>query len=864
MNYSLEDINLKELMEKETGEKFNGQGKIKCMFHPDKTPSLSVKFDGNANKYRFKCFGCGESGDAIDFIMKYKNMDYIRAREYLGLPVEKTQSENQTERIEKYIKWEQGHYRKGQTLLGIFSFVDSGGNPVYSKAKFQLPGGRKQLAYYHIDGDKVLNKRKGEELPYNLHNVKNGMEEEKTIIICEGEKDANTINNTLKSSRYVATSVKGVKDLSAFENVYLYICGDTGEAGEKYIKWIKNELFNRSRSFKVINLPGIKELGDNKDVSDWLEAGHTRDDLLQAFNRSLDLKNKHELQQDSFGIYKTTFKKDVEKKVYLTNFSLVDAIAIKFVNEDTEGVKLILKTSLGEVFEKTNYVTVFDDTKAFRNFLGAMGLIFKGKIDDLMDLKAWINKYFTIEKSKVYLGTRFVLNDNKVNLVTHKGAITPEGISTKIKSDGGTVIDILNVEHIDKAEIIELKKYLFEFAPLKISYSIIGTVINNFAIAQAMELGVNFHHLLLAGESGGGKSTIMENVIAMISNYPKDDIKSIGLITPFALQKNLSDGNYLILFEEFKPSIMNDYKKTMLSEILRNSYDRHTVDRGNRNLKDNKIFPLVRPIILAGEETYFNGEKALNERSCIVYLSKNQRLKKHIEAMGWISNNPDILNKLGRSLIDVILNMPVEEYKQIRQEEAAKIKGLKDRPLNTAVNICTGIAILNRLFDKFGLQGIEGYQDSVVDNIKSEILDNKDDSLSEVEKILKLYDQIIEDSRISSSDLKYALQRKSGEIYIRTSEMFNQILVYMKNIGDKKPILELKDFKKQAIMAGYLLKPSGKQIRIDNMNIRFDLYDIKKLQNLKLNSIAPPDISEDEWEEGEQQVIYPDKFNKKK
>src|SRR3972149_1904219 len=37
-----------------------------CPFHPDKIPSLSV----NEDKGVFHCFGCGESGDVFDFLMK--------------------------------------------------------------------------------------------------------------------------------------------------------------------------------------------------------------------------------------------------------------------------------------------------------------------------------------------------------------------------------------------------------------------------------------------------------------------------------------------------------------------------------------------------------------------------------------------------------------------------------------------------------------------------------------------------------------------------------------------------------------------------------------------------------------------------
>lgn len=859
----LQDIDLKELIERETGEHFNRQGYIKCPFHNEKTPSMAVKFYPDANKQRFKCFGCDASGDAIDFIMKFRNMEYKEAREYLGLTVEKSVQEQQIEKIKGYIDWEISKFKHDEKLIGLFSFVNDKNETVYFKAKFKNKNGEKSLSYYHIENDKVINKRGSEELPYNLYNVIEGIKNGKAIIICEGEKDANNLNSVLKRSDYVATSVKNVKDLSMYESAYLYVCGDTGEAGEKY-KWgIYKKLFRTAESFKFINLPGIKSMGDNKDVTDWLEAGHTKKDLLNAFDRSLDLKSEYELQQDSFGIYKTiTTKDDMEKKVYLTNFNIISATAIKYVNEDIEGIKLALKTSFGGIIEKMDYVNVFDDPKAFRNFLGSMDLIFKGRIDDLMNLKAWINKYFAIEKSKVYSGTRFIFEENEIKLVTKDGMILNKGIDLKIKSDGGTAIKILNIEVINKEEIAELRKYLFEFAPKKISYSIIGTIINNFAVAQAMELGINFHHLLLAGESGGGKSTTLENVIAAILNYPKDDIKSIGLTTPFAMEKALSEGNYSILFEEFKPSQMNEYKNKMISEILRNSYDRHTVDKGNRNLKSNTVFALTRPMILAGEQTFFNDEKALNERSCIVYFSKGERTKEQTVAMNWIINHQETLNKLGRSLIDIVLNMPIEEYKALRENEANEIEDLRDRPLNTAINICTGISILNKLLSKFGLKEIERYQSLVVANIKSEILDNMDDSLSEVEKILKLYDQIIGDDRVTDEFLKCALYRQNGNIYIRTSEMYNQIFSYMRDVGNKQSILELKDFKKQAKMAGYLLKPSGKVVKVKDKTIKFDSYNIKKLRKLKLDSIAPPDIFEDEWEEKEKQVIFPDKFSK--
>lgn len=51
-----------------------------CPFHMEKTPSMSIKEDGQF----FKCFGCGEAGNVISFVRKIEDVDFVKAVEILA------------------------------------------------------------------------------------------------------------------------------------------------------------------------------------------------------------------------------------------------------------------------------------------------------------------------------------------------------------------------------------------------------------------------------------------------------------------------------------------------------------------------------------------------------------------------------------------------------------------------------------------------------------------------------------------------------------------------------------------------------------------------------------------------------------
>ena len=70
-----------------------------CPFHTEKTPSFSV----SSSKQIFHCFGCGEGGNVISFVMKYENLPFIDAMKLLaeraGIPTPNAKEERGLTRL---------------------------------------------------------------------------------------------------------------------------------------------------------------------------------------------------------------------------------------------------------------------------------------------------------------------------------------------------------------------------------------------------------------------------------------------------------------------------------------------------------------------------------------------------------------------------------------------------------------------------------------------------------------------------------------------------------------------------------------------------------------------------------------------
>ena len=91
-------VNVKDIIEKYVKIKRSGRRYVCCCpFHHENTPSFFISEDNNF----YKCFGCGESGDAITFIEKMENVSFIEAIEIIAkeynIPIEEEEIYNNIE-----------------------------------------------------------------------------------------------------------------------------------------------------------------------------------------------------------------------------------------------------------------------------------------------------------------------------------------------------------------------------------------------------------------------------------------------------------------------------------------------------------------------------------------------------------------------------------------------------------------------------------------------------------------------------------------------------------------------------------------------------------------------------------------------
>jgi DNA primase len=147
-NMSIDKPDIIQTIQREGIElkKYGSRYKANCPLHHEKTPSFTVYPDSQS----FYCFGCGEGGDVIDFIIKLKGIAFKEALAYLGMKSGKgykpTKRDNKMllkrRLVSAFREWEKRYYDKLAFIYRTFNSI---------KAKFKTMEEAEEFAdVYHI------------------------------------------------------------------------------------------------------------------------------------------------------------------------------------------------------------------------------------------------------------------------------------------------------------------------------------------------------------------------------------------------------------------------------------------------------------------------------------------------------------------------------------------------------------------------------------------------------------------------------------------------------------------------------------------------------------------------------------------
>jgi hypothetical protein len=167
--------------------------------------------------------------------------------------------------------------------VAIYDYRDAQGRLLYQSLRYEPKGFKQRRPRTDGPAGWIWNLHGVERVLYRLPQVL-ASGQEQTVVVVEGEKDA----DRLASQGFVATTnAMGAKAQwldgysEALRGRDVALIGDNDEDGRKHVVAVARALQGKARSVRVVELDGLPPRGD---VSDWLDAGHTAEELRERID----------------------------------------------------------------------------------------------------------------------------------------------------------------------------------------------------------------------------------------------------------------------------------------------------------------------------------------------------------------------------------------------------------------------------------------------------------------------------------------------------------------------------------------------------------------------------------------------------
>lgn len=440
-----------------------------------------------------------------------------------------------------------------------------------------------------------------------------------------------------------------------------------------------------------------------------------------------------------------------EKEIALSNFVMAPVELIK--SDRASEMKVDIATANDYYTQKTINIDDFNSVVRFRKALNDIRLSFTGRDEDLQVIKNIIaNKKYKTKTGVTATG--FYIKGNKRAFVSGDKAISSNlrPISNIVMIESFRQLDSYNldVEPITKSELQELSKSLFKFNDIEKTATIISFASAIYLKELLWQNKIKFPHLLIVGERGSGKSETVDNIMKPLLCTDNQSLAA-GSITQFTLLKTIASSNTIpLIIEEYKAYAMGLPKVKELSNFLRDTYDKHDIYRGTANQEIN-VYSLEAPIILVGESGIT--EAAVKERSLELNFSK-QDIENNLERQRHFQNlksNKDVLNKLGRSLLEEALRIPLKSLQDTYNTalKAVNPKIAAMRIQNSIAVAITGLGLLESVYKKLGLDmskcigySIKEIVEAINEAAFKDLLNENSNSRSVIDQTIEKFDQM--------------------------------------------------------------------------------------------------------------------------
>jgi hypothetical protein len=245
--------------------------RTKCPAHQGESDdSLSIK-EGDDGTVLLHCHTGCENEEIVECLgLEMKDL-FSRNHTPKGKPIGPKQSKGDEVFTVETLPGGQDEYFPFQKADGTIFYIQKHKGPAY------------RVIGFDEDGDPLFKAGLADypQILFGLPSLVEAIEKGEPAIHTEGCKDATTVQDRLGMAGVTSGGVKSWKGEFAqkYEGLSeLWIIPDNDDEGRDYAGQVALDVAGHVPTVKIVELPG---LGHKEDLTDWLDAGHTKEELLE-------------------------------------------------------------------------------------------------------------------------------------------------------------------------------------------------------------------------------------------------------------------------------------------------------------------------------------------------------------------------------------------------------------------------------------------------------------------------------------------------------------------------------------------------------------------------------------------------------